>query len=113
MMIVFGELFQKGIACKYAEKFSMIAIKPINLFAKILKPFVSYLSFSTDAFVKFFGFNTKDAEDKVTLEEIESLVQAGQEQGVINPSTREMIDSIITFEDKVAEEIMTARTSGL
>lgn len=110
IILVFGELVPKRIALQDAERFSMIAIKPINLFAKLMKPFVSFLSFSTNALVRVFGFNTKGVEEKVTLEEIKSLVHVGQEQGVINPSEREMIDSVITFDDKVAKEIMTDRT---
>nr|WP_300002422.1 hemolysin family protein [Tissierella sp.] len=110
IILVFGELVPKRIALQDAERFSMIAIKPINLFAKIMKPFVVFLSFSTNTLVRLFGFSTKGVEEKVTLEEIKSLVHVGQEQGVINPSEREMIDSVITFDDKVAKEIMTDRT---
>lgn len=110
IILVFGELVPKRIALQNAEKFSMRAIKPINIFAKIMKPFVSFLSFSTNALIRLFGFSNKGVEEKVTLEEIKSLVHVGQEQGVINPSEREMIDSVITFDAKVAKEIMTDRT---
>lgn len=110
VILVFGELVPKRIALLDAEKFSMIAIKPINSFAKIMKPFVSFLSFSTNAILRLFGFNSKGIEEKVTLEEIKSLVEVGHEQGVINPVEREMIDSVISFDEKVAKEIMTDRT---
>src|SRR5699024_8951640 len=46
----------------------------------------------------------------ITLEEIKSMVEVGHEQGIINPTEREMIDSVISFDDKLAEEVMTART---
>ena len=75
-----------------------------------MKPFVSFLSFSTNTILKLTGFNSKGIEEKVTLEEIRSLVKVGQEQGVINPVEREMIDSVISFDEKVAKEIMTDRT---
>lgn len=110
IILVFGQLVPKRIALQNAEKFSMSTIKPINFFAKLMKPFVSFLSFSTNALVRLFGFSNKGVEEKVTLEEIKSLVHVGQEQGVINPVEREMIDSVITFDDKVAKEIMTDRT---
>jgi len=38
------------------------------------------------------------------------MVEVGHEQGIINPTEREMIDSVISFDDKLAEEVMTART---
>ncbi len=110
IILVFGELVPKRMALQDAEKFSMRAIKPINLFAKLMKPFVSFLSFSTNTILRLFGFDKKGIEEIVTLEEIKSLVEVGHEQGVINPVEREMIDSVITFDEKVAKEIMTDRT---
>lgn len=68
------------------------------------------MSFSTNTVLRLFGISTEGVEEKVTLEEIRSIVEVGQEQGIINPSEKEMIDSVIGFDDKLAEEIMTART---
>lgn len=110
MILVFGELVPKRMALQNPEKFAMIAIKPVNIFAKLMHPFVSFLSFSTNTVLGIFGVEMKDMEEKVTLEEIRSLVEVGHEQGVINPVEREMLESVISFDNKTAEEIMTART---
>lgn len=110
VILVFGELVPKRIALQDSERFSMLAIKPINLFAKVMRPFVSFLSFSTNTIIRLLGFSNTGVEEKVTLEEIKSLVEVGQEQGVINDVEKDMIDSVITFDDKVAKEVMTART---
>ena len=108
--LVFGELVPKRIALQHKEEFSMFAVGPISFVAKIMKPFVSFLSFSTNGIMRLLGISTEGVEEKVTLEEIRSMVEVGQEQGVINPVEREMINSVIGFDDKLAEEIMTART---
>ncbi|NLN14232.1 MAG: HlyC/CorC family transporter [Tissierellia bacterium] len=108
--LVLGELVPKRIALQYSEKFSMFAVKIIHITAVIMKPFVSLLSFSTNAILRLFGVSTEGVEEKVTLEEIRSIVEVGQEQGIIDSTEREMIDSVIGFDDKLAEEIMTART---
>lgn len=110
IILVFGELVPKRLALQNPEKFAMFAIRPVNMFAKLMKPFVSFLSFSTNTVLNVLGVKDKDIEEKVTLEELRSLVEVGHEQGVINPLEREMLDSVISFDDKVAEEIMTART---
>ena len=110
VILVFGELVPKRIALQKSERFSMFAIKPIRLLAKILNPFVILLSSSTNLVLRIMGLKNEYVEEKVTLEEIRSLVKVGQEQGVINSVEREMIDSVISFDDKTAEEIMTART---
>ena len=108
--LVLGELVPKRIALQYSEKFSMFAVKIIHITAVIMKPFVSLLSFSTNAILRLFGVSTEGVEEKVTLEEIRSIVEVCQEQGIIDSTEREMIDSVIGFDDKLAEEIMTART---
>ena len=110
IMLVLGELVPKRIALQYSEKFSMFSVKIISVVAKIMNPFVAFLSISTNAVLRLFGISLEGVEEKVTLEEIRSIVEVGQEQGVINPTEREMIDSVIGFDDKLAEEVMTART---
>jgi len=110
IMLVFGELVPKRIALKYSEKFSLFAIKPISFVAKAMHPFVTLLSLSTNTVMRLLGVSLEGVEAKVTLEEISSMVEVGHEQGVINPVEREMIKSVISFDDKLAEEVMTART---
>ena len=110
IMLVLGELVPKRVALRYSEEFSMFSVKTINIVAKVMNPFVSFLSISTNAVLRLFGISLEGVEEKVTLEEIRSIVEVGQEQGIINPSEREMIDSVIGFDDKLAEEVMTART---
>lgn len=108
--LVFGELVPKRVALQYSEKFSFFAVKTVSIVAKLMGPFVSFLSFSTNGVMRILGIKTEGVEEKITIEEIRSMVEVGQEQGVINPVEREMINSVIAFDDKLAEEIMTPRT---
>lgn len=108
--LVFGELVPKRIALQNAEKFALFSVGTINFVYKIMNPFVYLLSLSTNVILKIFSIPTSGVEAKVTLEEIKSIVEVGQEQGIINPTEREMIDGVISFDDVLAEEVMTART---
>lgn len=108
--LVFGELVPKRVALQAPERFAMFSVGAINLFSKITKPFVALLSFSTNTVLKLLGISLEGVEEKVTMEDLKAIVNVGQEQGVINPVEKGMIDSIIVFDDKLAEEIMTART---
>ena len=49
-------------------------------------------------------------EEKVSKEELRSLVEVGKEHGVINEAEQEMIENIIEFDEKIAREIMIPRT---
>ena len=74
-------------------------------------PFIKFLSLSTNLLIKLFGFNVDGLDEKVSKEEIKSMVEVGQEHGVINETEKEMIDSIFEFDDKLAYEVMTPRTN--
>ncbi|WP_102398902.1 hemolysin family protein [Haloimpatiens massiliensis] len=108
--LVFGELIPKRIALQKSQVIAMFAVKPIIFISKITSPFVKLLSSSTNALVRLFGFSTENLEEKVSIEEIKSLIDVGEEHGVINSTEKEMINGIFGFDDKLAKEIMTPRT---
>lgn len=108
--LVFGELYPKRIALQNSEKIAMFSVKPIIYVSKITLPFVKFLALSTNLLLKITGMDRADLEEKVSKEEIRSLVEVGQEHGVINEIEKEMINSIFEFDDTLADAIMTPRT---
>ncbi|OPJ58398.1 hemolysin family protein [Clostridium oryzae] len=107
--LVFGELYPKRVALQKSEAIAMFAVRPILYVSKIAVPFIKLLSASTNMLVRATGLDKEDLEEKVSKEEIKSLVEVGQEHGVINETEKEMINSIFEFDDKLAEEVMTPR----
>ena len=110
LTLVLGELLPKRIALQKSEVVAMFSIKIIVFLSKIAKPFVKFLSASTNLLIRILGISTEGLEEKVTEEEIKSLINIGEEHGVINKTERDMLDGIFEFDDKVAREIMTPRT---
>ncbi|WP_454054669.1 hemolysin family protein [Clostridium sp. Marseille-Q7071] len=110
LTLVFGELYPKRIALQKSETIAMLSIKPILIVSKITAPFVKLLSLSTNALVKLSGLSTENLDEKISREEIKSLVHVGREHGVFNETESEMINSIIEFDDKLAKEVMKPRT---
>ena len=108
--LVFGELVPKRIALQKSEEMAMLSVRPIVFVSKFAKPFVKLLSLSTNLLLRVIGMSDTDLEEKVSREEIKSLVDAGEEYGVINQIEKEMINSIFDFDDKLAKEVMTPRT---
>lgn len=108
--LVFGELVPKRIALQKSEQIAMLSVRPIVFVSKLTKPFVKLLSLSTNLLLRILGMNDSDLEEKVSREEIKSLVDVGEEHGVINQIEKEMINSIFDFDDKLAKEVMTPRT---
>lgn len=108
--IVFGELVPKRLAIAKSEKLARLAVKPISVANFFFKPFVFLLSTTTNLVLKVFGISGEDVDAKITLNDIKSLVQLGHSQGVIDEAESDMINSVISFDETTAEEIMTPRT---
>ena len=108
--LVLGELVPKRIGMQAAEKIAF-AVAPVLLFVKsCFKPFIAFLTVSTNIVVRMFGFDPNASEENVTEEEILMMVDAGEEKGVIEESQKEMINNIFEFDDIVAADVMTHRT---
>ena len=107
--LIFGELVPKRIAMENAEKFSKFSISIISVLAKVMSPFVKFLTWSTDVVSKLFGVK-KESEETVTEEEIRMMVDVGQENGTINDDEKEMINNVFELNDKEVSEIMIHRT---
>ena len=108
--LVLGELVPKRIGMQAAEKISF-KIAPVLLFVKsCFKPFIAFLTVSTNLVVRMLGFDPNASEENVTEEEILMMVDAGEEKGVIEESQKEMINNIFEFDDIVAADVMTHRT---
>lgn len=108
--LVFGELFPKRIAYQKSEAMAMFSVVPILYIYKLVAPFVWLLSTSTNALVKITGLSSNKIEEKLSKEEIKSLIEIGQKRGAINEIAKKMINNIIEFDDKSATEVMTPRT---
>lgn len=61
-------------------------------------------------FSRIFGSKSREEIQQEAEEEILSLVEEGQEKGVIGDSTKHIIENVFDFDDTVASEIMTHRT---
>ncbi len=109
LTLVFGELFPKRIALQKPESIAMFSIRPILFISKITVPFVRLLSASTNILVRIVGLDKENLDEMVSKEEIKSLVEVGQENGVFNETEKEMINSIFEFDNKLATEVMTPR----
>lgn len=109
--LVFGELVPKRIALQNSEKVALKSSSIIAFASKIFYPFVKLLSFSTALVLKMMGKYSEDVEEKISEEELKSYIKVSTQQGVINSAGEEMIVNIMDFDDKLAYEIMTPRTS--
>ena len=108
LTIIFGELVPKRIGMSVAERVSEIISRPMYVLSVVAGPFVWVLSKSTEAVVDLLG--VKNAESKVTEEDIKSIVQEGKEDGEVQEVEQDIVERVFMLGDLTVDSIMTHRS---
>lgn len=80
----------------------------LRLLALIARPCVAALGFFQSV-VDLTDDTSAQAEEPTPAENIEALISAGTEEGLIAEEDRQLIQSVVEFGDTVVREVMTAR----
>lgn len=105
LTLIFGELVPKRIGLSVAESASKIVARPMHVLSVVASPFVWLLSKSTSVMFNFLGI--KSAENKVTEEEIKSIIQEGTEGGEVQPVEQDIVQRVFLMGDLKIDSIMT------
>lgn len=108
LSIVLGELVPKRIGMNAAEKVAKRVAGPMNIISSITKPVVWLLSKTTSVIIRFLG--VEEQENKVTEEEIKSMIQEGTEDGEVLPVEQDIVGRVFTLGDLTVSSIMTLRS---
>ena len=110
LMVSVGQYFPRKIALQHAEAIAENTLAFDNAAATVLRPLTWILMFIADILLKIFRQKTNVEDGEFSEEEVMSMLEVGQETGVIKEEGKKMINSIFAFDDKLAYEIMTPRT---
>ncbi|EAA0180616.1 hemolysin family protein [Listeria monocytogenes] len=110
--LVFGELYPKRLALQKSEKIARVSVRPIMAVGVVLRPFVKFLSFSTDILVKLTRMEKNTDNEKMTREEMQLLIETGRRDGVIEVEELQMLRGVFEMDNKYAREVMVPRTDA-
>lgn len=108
LTLIFGELVPKRIGMSVAEKAAKVVARPMYYLSVIASPFVWLLSKSTS--VMFGVLGIKSGENKVTEEEIKSIIQEGTEGGEVQPVEQDIVERVFLLGDLSVDSIMTHKS---
>ena len=108
IVLTFGEISPKMIAKENSEKISMAFGYPMRAIMVILYPIT--ILFAGLKFLLRKIFKSKN-DDKITEEELLSMVEEAQEGGSLDMQERELISSAIEFDDAEVEDIFVPRVN--
>jgi len=110
MLLIFGEIVPKTIAIHHAESVSKFVVYPIDFFSRLFSPVRRLFSSMTDSLIEFMSGDEQDSEDRVTTEELKTMVDIAEEEGSIEQQEKEIINAIFDLRHITAAEIMVPRT---
>jgi putative hemolysin len=107
LSLVFGELVPKRLALQRSEAIALSVARPVEAIARFSRPFIWFLSVSTDAVVRLLGGDPQAARQSISGEELRGLVAA---QESLSNEERALIDDVITAGGRDLAEVMVPRT---
>lgn len=105
-----SEYFARKLAVQHSEGIALAFVDLQSFMCIVLWPILWVLVLIANIFLKLFRQETTVDQDAFSEEDVMSMLEVGQETGVIKEEGKKMINSIFEFDDELAYEIMTPRT---
>ena len=105
MTLIFGELVPKRIGLSSAKRVSLYMARPMLGLSIAASPFVWLLAKSTSLIFNLLGI--KSSENKVTEEEIKSIIKEGTQEGEVQPMEQNIVARVFMMGDLKVSSIMT------
>ena len=108
-MLILAQLVPEALGVHHSERLALALARPLNLLATLFMPVVRLVVWISNGIARIFGAGTRSEMPFVTEEEIRTLVDAGEEEGVLEEEEKEMIYSIFDLGDTMTRELMVPR----
>ncbi len=107
--LLVGELVPRSFATLHPHRVSLALYTPVRIATILLSVPASIVVAIANVLTARFGGQAAFGAVGVAEEEIKNLVESAEETGEIESGERELIHSVLEFNDTVAREIMTPR----
>lgn len=108
--VLLGEQLPKCFALTHPDRLALIVATPMDMFITIFKPFVWILLVTGDKLLSACHVETEDTSLAHSTEELDMLVDASYNEGVLNETEAEMLHNMFKFSDLMAKQVMNPRT---
>ncbi|HEV2554696.1 MAG TPA: hemolysin family protein [Bosea sp. (in: a-proteobacteria)] len=108
LSLIIGELVPKQIALRDPERVAARVAPAMLLLSKVGAPLVFLLDISGRAVLALLG-QKGESEERVTEEEVRTIIAEAETAGVLERDEREMITGVMRLADRSARALMTPR----
>ncbi len=105
--LVLGELAPKRLAMQRAERWGLVAARPLSLAARATAPVVWVLGRSTNFVVRLFGGDPLRHREEVTQQELRDLALS---QSSFSPGQRRIISGAFEIGDRTLSQVLVPRS---
>ncbi|HEU4325802.1 MAG TPA: hemolysin family protein [Roseiflexaceae bacterium] len=109
LALTLSEALPKALATRNPTRAANLLAGPMALMAWLLRPLVALIDLLTRPLFRLVSGQPGARTPLVTEEELRLLVNVGEEEGLIEPDERQMIEGIFSFGDTVVREVMIPR----
>lgn len=109
LVLIFGEITPKSLAAQNSEQVALKVARPITVIVTILKPLVTVFTYISAPFIKLFGGQPSKNQPFITQEELRTMVDVSEEEGVLEEEEKEMIFNVFEFGDLQVKDVMVQR----
>lgn len=108
--IVLGELAPKSLALQRSERTALAVVRPLGLFLVVFRPAILLLNGLGNGVLRLFGLTAGHGEGSLhSTAELNLLIQASQEAGLIREVQQEAVERIFAIGERKVRDIMTPR----
>ncbi|WP_377848982.1 hemolysin family protein [Bosea sp. UC22_33] len=108
LSLILGELVPKQVALRDPERVAARVAPAMSLLSKVGAPLVFLLDISGKAVLRLLG-QKGESEERVTEEEVRTIIAEAETAGVLERDEREMIAGVMRLADRSARALMTPR----
>lgn len=109
LVLIFGEITPKNLATIHAEKLALAYARIIYSLMFLLTPVVFIVTKITSGVLILLHIDPNAKTNAMTEHELRTLVNVGQEDGVIENEEKQMIYNVFDFGDSTARDVMIPR----
>ncbi|WP_187278207.1 hemolysin family protein [Methylobacterium sp. WL7] len=108
--IVLGELAPKSLALQRSERTALAVVRPLGLFLLLFRPAILLLNGLGNGVLRLFDLQAGHGEGSLhSTAELNLLIQASQEAGLIREVQQEAVERIFSIGERKVRDIMTPR----
>ena len=103
IVYLFAEMLPKSLAKERSEEIALIFASSMQLFVRLLTPVSFFFSGISRILSRIF---TSDDAATVTEEDLVTIIETIEDEGVLSPETQALVNSAMEFREKLARDIM-------